>query len=92
MKIDQNVFESEIIIYTKSKEDVSYIAELIENALEINKSFVILLTLATFKHPYGWLFTHGFILALKMISEQERINQEDELERIMNIPTKSGAQ
>jgi len=88
MKLSDQVIGIELNILEhcdSTSQKISYIQEMIHNAGDFNRRLPELM-LKIVEENNSWApFTIGFITALKIVAEQEKINQEDELERIFTL-------
>jgi len=88
MKLESITINNELrILYGCDNDDkkMSYIYEMVKCTGQFNKAIPEFLLNVIANDVERLPFVLGFILALKMVNEQEQINQENELERIFNL-------
>ena len=64
---------------------MSYIQEIVCNSKHFNKKIPELMFNIATSDPEWTPYVIGFLMALKIVKEQEDANQENELERIFNL-------
>jgi|GEM_PF-5836986 hypothetical protein len=88
MKLESVTINTELGIFYScdtAEKKASYIMELVYGSKEFNRNIPELLLEFASCNPEWTPFIMGFIIALKIVNEQERINQENELERIFKL-------
>lgn len=88
MKIDNATLDSElnIMLNARISKNQDYLEELLRNSSNYNPQILrLFMSLIACDYENAHEFIIGFCFAMKLVDEQIKIDQENELERMMNL-------